>query len=408
MLAGKNIALGVTGGISVYKMCTVVRLLKKAGANVRVMMTQSATEFVTPLTFSTLSQEEVVVSLWPHDKKASTALGVKHIDIGLWAHAMVIAPATANTIAHVAHGYAEDIVSSTVLALRCPLIIAPAMDIDMWENQATQDNISVLRSRGYFIIPPESGDLASGLVGLGRLAEPDTIVDSINDVINKLPLDLKKKKILITAGPTHEPIDPVRYIGNRSSGKMGFALANAAALRGAEVTLISGPVALGTPRNVKRINVETAEQMHAAVMSAAKKQDIIIMSAAVADYAPAVPAKEKIKKQIGEISVELRSTPDILRSLGEKKKKNQYLIGFALETENELSNARQKLVKKNLDMIVLNSTRDRGAAFGADTNVVTVIKKNGETNKLPLMSKFDVAVEILNSLIGVKEKRTSS
>ncbi len=402
MLADKNIALGVTGGISVYKMCTVVRLLKKAGANVRVMMTQSATEFVTPLTFSTLSQEKVIVSLWPENKKSSTKSSVKHIDIGLWADVMLVAPATANTIAHIAYGYAEDAVSSTVLALRCPLIVAPAMDLDMWENQATQDNLTTLRSRGYFIVPPDSGELASGLVGTGRLPEPETLVQFVDGVIEKNPRDLKKKKILITAGPTHEPIDPVRFIGNRSSGKMGFALANAAALRGAEVTLVSGPVSLGTPKNVKRIDVETADQMHNAVMALAKKQDIIIMSAAVADYTPAVPSKEKIKKQNGGMNIELRSTADILKSLGEKKGKKQVLVGFALETENELPNAQQKLHKKNLDLVVLNSTKDEGATFGTDTNIVTLIDSKGAVNKLPMMPKFDVAVEILNYIIKLK------
>jgi len=398
MVAGKNIALGVTGGISVYKVCTVVRLLKKAGANVRVMMTRSATEFVTPLTFSTLSQEDVIVSLWPENRNTSTHLGIQHIDLGLWADVMLIAPATANTIAHIAHGYAEDFLSSTVLALRCPLIVAPAMDLDMWENAATRENISILRSRGYFIISPEAGELASGLVGMGRLAEPETIVEFVDGVIEKTPLDLKKKKILITAGPTHEPIDPVRFISNRSSGTMGFALANAAALRGADVTLISGPVHLGTPKNVQRINVDTAQQMYDAVMANMKKQDIFIMSAAVADYSPATPAEQKIKKQNAAMTMELRSTPDILRTLGEKRTKKQRLIGFALETTNELEHAKEKLSKKNLDLIVLNSTRDAGATFGYDTNVVTLINANGTVKKLPKMPKFDVAVEILNAV----------
>ncbi|MBP6673270.1 MAG: bifunctional phosphopantothenoylcysteine decarboxylase/phosphopantothenate--cysteine ligase CoaBC, partial [Bacteroidetes bacterium] len=273
----------------------------------------------------------------------------------------------------------------------------------MWENQATQENLSTLRGRGCFIIPPETGELASGLSGPGRLPEPETIVEYVRDVIEKTPLDLKKKKVLITAGPTHEPIDPVRFIGNRSSGKMGFALANAAALRGADVTLISGPVALGTPRNVKRIDVETAEEMHTAVMAHAKKQDIIIMSAAVADYSPAAAAKEKIKKKDAGMTIELRSTPDILRALGEKKTKKQILIGFALETENEIANARLKLEKKNLDMIVLNSTKDEGAGFGVDTNVVTMIDRSGTTNKLPVMTKFDVAVEILNTVVKLQK-----
>lgn len=398
MLAGKNIALGVTGGISAYKMCTVVRLMKKAGANVRVIMSRSATEFVTPLTFSTLSQEEVIVSLWPENQHRSTNLGVKHIDIGLWADVMLIAPATANTIAHIAHGYAEDVIGSTVLALRCPLIIAPAMDVDMWENQATQENLTTLRSRGYFVIPPESGELASGLMGIGRLAEPETITEFVDGIIEKTPRDLMKKKILITAGPTHEPIDPVRFIGNRSSGKMGFALANAAALRGAEVTLIAGPVTLTTPNNVKRVNVETADEMYKAVLAHGKKHDIIIMSAAVADYSPALQAKQKIKKHEAELSIKLRPTPDILKTLGERKLKKQRLVGFALETENELSNAKAKLKKKNLDLIVLNSTRDEGAAFGTDTNVVTLIDKKGRVRKLPKMSKFDVATEIFNAI----------
>lgn len=406
MLADKNIVLGVTGGISVYKMCTVVRLLKKAGARVRVLMTQSATEFVTPLTFSTLSQEEVVVSLWPKDKHSSTDIGVKHIDLGLWADAMLIAPATANTIAHLAHGYAEDIISSTVLALRCPLIISPAMDVDMWENDATQQNIATLKNRGYFVIPPESGELASGLVGAGRLPEPETIVDFVNDVLEKTPHDLTGKKILITAGPTHEPIDPVRFISNRSTGKMGFALANAASLRGAEVTLITGPVSLGTPKNVKRIDVETAEQMHTAVDEYFGKNDILIMAAAVADYTPTQVADHKIKKlgsHAHSISVELRTTQDILHSVAEKKSK-QIVVGFALETTNELEHAKQKLEKKHLDMIVLNSTNDKGAAFGADTNVVTIIDKNGAMTKLPKMSKFDVAAEILNHITQLKDR----
>ena len=404
MLADKNILLGVTGGISVYKMCTVVRLLKKAGAHVRVLMTQSATEFVTPLTFSTLSEEEVIVSLWPKDKHSSTDLGVKHIDLGLWADAMVIAPATANTVAHLAHGYAEDVISSTVLALRCPLIVAPAMDVDMWENDATQQNISILKGRGTFIIPPESGELASGLVGAGRLPEPETIVDFIDDVLEKTPRDLTGKKILITAGPTHEPIDPVRFIGNRSSGKMGFALATAASLRGADVSLISGPVALGTPKNVKRINVETAEQMHDAVMEHFPKNDILIMAAAVADYTPVKVAEHKIKK-LGShahgISIEMRTTYDILHSVAEKKTK-QVVVGFALETTNELEHAKEKLEKKKLDMIVLNSLNDEGAAFGTDTNVVTIIQKNGTATKLPKMPKFDVATEILNYILKLK------
>ncbi len=397
MLKDKKILLGITGGISVYKMCTVVRLLKKAGARVRVLMTQSATQFVTPLTFSTLSQEEVITSLWPESDRTSTHAGIEHINLGLWADVMLIAPATANTIAKIVHGIADDILSSTVLALRCPLLIAPAMDVDMYLNEATQKNLSALRERGYHILPAAEGELASGLTGPGRLPEPDAIVAFVDSIIKKTPLDLKGKKILVTAGPTQEPIDPVRFIGNRSTGKMGFAIANAAAQRGADVTLISGPVALGTPKNVSRVDVETAEQMHEAVTKHAKKCDAIIMSAAVADYAPKRPAANKIKKSdsMEGLTLELKPTSDILRDLGAKKN-GTVLVGFALETQDELKNAKDKLRKKNLDFIVLNSTRDEGSAFGSDTNVVTVISKDGKSERLSKMPKFDVATEILN------------
>ena len=399
MLKNKKILLGVTGGISAYKMCTVVRLMKKAGASVRVLMTQSATQFVTPLTFSTLSQEEVLTSLWPETNRTSTRAGVEHIKLGLWADAMLIAPATANVVAKIAHGIADDVISSTALALRCPLLVAPAMDVDMYLNEVTQNNLSLLRERGHHILLPADGELASGLVGPGRLPEPDAIMAFVESVIEKTPLDLKEKKILVTAGPTYEPIDPVRFIGNRSSGKMGFAIANAAAQRGANVTLISGPVALGTPKNVSRIDVETAGQMFDAVTKQAKKCDVIIMAAAVADYAPKKPASNKIKKNESTqgLTLELQPTSDILRSLGAKKN-GTVLVGFALETENEVKNAKEKLRKKNLDLIVLNSTRDEGSAFGSDTNVVTIISKDGKTEKLSKMPKFDVAVEILNRI----------
>ena len=401
MLNDKKILIGVTGSIAAYKMCTVVRLLKKSGSRVRVIMTQSATQFVTPLTFSTLSQEEAIVSMWPQDPHSSTSLGVKHIDLGMWADGMLIAPASANTIAKIVHGAADDILSSTVMALRSPLMIAPAMDIDMYLNQATQDNLSVLRQRGCFILPPEEGDLASGLTGPGRLPEPEKIVEFIQSVFEKTPLDLSGKKILVTAGPTYEPIDPVRYIGNRSSGKMGFAIASAAAMRGASVTLISGPVELQTPKNVKRINVSTAEQMLAEVLKHSKQSNAIIMAAAVSDYAPVQSASQKIKKSDHpgkNLTIQLRETHDILKEVGAKKN-GSVLIGFALETSKEIEHAKEKLSKKNLDMIVLNSIRDEGAGFGSDTNIVTLIPKNGAMEKLPQMSKFDVATEILNRVV---------
>lgn len=392
----KHILIGVCGGIAAYKICSVVRLLKKSGADVRVLMTQAATQFVAPLTFSALSQAEVLISLWPQDTHSSTAAGVRHIDLGLWADIMLVAPATADMLAKLAHGLADDVVSATALALRCPLALAPSMDVDMFEHAATQQNLSVLRARGCRILPPEEGELASGLTGRGRLPEPETIVAFVEAVLVGTTLDYAGKKIIITAGPTHEPIDPVRFIGNRSSGKMGFALAQCAAERGGDVTLISGPVALPTPRNVRRIDVKTAAEMNTAVQSAATEADIVIMAAAVADFTPAIPSATKIKKQEGGVpELALVSTTDIAKELG-KNKKSRIHVGFALETHNELENAKRKLSEKNFDYIVLNSTRDDGAAFGTDTNVVTIISNDGTADSLPKMSKFDVAMEILN------------
>lgn len=392
-LGGKKILVGVTGGIAAYKVCTVVRLLKRSGATVRVVMTSSATEFVSPLTFSTLSGNSVLVSLFPVDKKSSTQNKTEHINLGLWADIMLIAPATANTIAELANGEARNSVSTTALSLRAPMVVSPAMDFDMYLHDATQKNISTLREQGVFIIPPVKGELASGLFGEGRLPEPEVIVKILTDVLNKTNQDLKKKKILVTAGPTFEPIDPVRFIGNRSSGKMGFALANASKLRGADVTLISGPVSLATPKNVKRINVETASEMARAILKIAPKFDAIIMSAAVSDFTPTEILNKKIKKSPKSLSIEIKPTLDILSALKNMRIKK---IGFALETDNELSNAKKKLKEKNLDLIVLNSLKDDGAGFGVDTNVVTIINKNGKSFKLQKMQKFDVANEILN------------
>jgi phosphopantothenoylcysteine decarboxylase / phosphopantothenate---cysteine ligase len=408
MLTGKKILIGVCGGISAYKMCTVVRLLKKAGADVRVLMTRSATQFVAPLTFSTLSQEEVLVSLWPGSTTESTAAGVRHIDLGLWADVMLIAPATANTIAKLSHGLADNVVTSTALALRCPLIVAPAMDVDMYEHAATQENIAVLRQRGAFILPPERGELASGLVGSGRLPEPETIAEYVASVLVPLQCDLQGKRILISAGPTYEPIDPVRFIGNRSSGKMGFALAKIAAQRGAIVTVVSGPVALATPLAVTRIDVETAAEMHTAIMQHYKDNDIVIMAAAVADYTPSAVEPTKIKKQKSgtELILELRSTTDILKELGAEK--HGVVVGFALETDNELAHAREKLRKKNCDMIVLNSIRDEGAGFGTDTNVVTLVYRDGRAEPFPKMPKEDAAGKILDAVVLLSKSGTTA
>ena len=403
MLGGKHIVLGVTGGIAAYKCAWLVREFVKAGAEVQVVMTQSATQFVTPLTLSTLSQREVLIEMFPPSVDQSTALRTKHIDVALWADIMLIAPATANTIAKVANGQADDLLSTLVLALRCPLALAPSMDVDMYVSDVTQRNLSSLKEGGCFVLEPESGELASGLSGPGRLPEIERIVSFVEGILDKTNQDLKGEKILVTAGPTQEPIDPVRYIGNRSSGKMGFALANAATLRGAEVTMISGPVALKTPRNVRRIDVRTACEMHEAVQREFSSVDVVVMAAAVADYAPSTPSERKIKRESQKdetFSLLLKKNPDILKSLGEQKK-SQVLVGFALETHDGLENARKKLASKNLDLVVLNSANEEGAGVGTDTNIVTIVSSTGSVTELPKLSKFDVANEILNRIVPI-------
>lgn len=401
MFQKKKILLGVTGGIACYKACYLVRELRRHGSDVRVIMTRSATEFVTPLTFSTLSQNEVVVDLWPESTSNSTELGVRHIDFGLWADAMVIAPASANTLAKLAHGIADNALTTTVLALRCPLILAPSMDLDMWNHPATQSNISKLRELGYFVVPPGEGFLASGLEGAGRLSEPDVIVEFLGKILRKAHRDFAGRRVLVTAGPTREPIDPVRFISNRSSGKMGFAIANAAALRGAVVTLVSGPVQLGTPRNVERVDVSTAEEMERAVLERSASADIIIMAAAVADFTPVQFADKKLRREEeGSFPVDLRGTTDILGTLGEKKGQ-KILVGFALEMENEVQNAALKLKRKNLDLIVANNPTVEGAGFDAETNVVSILDRKGEVQQLERMPKFDVAMHILDRVAAL-------
>lgn len=401
MLRGKHIVLGVTGGIAAYKSAWLVRELIKAGADVQTVMTQNATQFVTPLTLSTLSNREAIVGMFPATSDHTTDTWTKHIDLALWADIMLIAPATANTIAKIAHGIADDFLTTLVLALRGPLALAPAMDVDMYTNETTQRNIESLRQSGCHILPPEEGELASGLSGPGRLPEIDRIVKFVDGVLEKVHQDLKGRKVLVTAGPTHEPIDPVRFIGNRSSGKMGFALAGAASQRGAEVTLISGPVELNTPRHTRRVNVETAEQMKAAVEKEFPRADLVVMSAAVADFSPVHIATTKIKRDASTgdaVHLELKKNPDILRGLGEKKTR-QVLVGFALETSDGIANAKKKLSLKNLDLVVLNTAGEEGAGFGTDTNIVTVIAPNGTIEPLPRMSKYDVAHEILNRAV---------
>jgi phosphopantothenoylcysteine decarboxylase / phosphopantothenate---cysteine ligase len=398
MLKDKNILVGITGGIAAYKMPFFIRQLKQAGANVQIVMTESAQKFVTKLTLATLSGNEVISDIFFDHDTRTVKTGTWHVELGQWAQAMVIAPATANTMAKLATGYSDNAVTTIALALRCPLLISPAMDVDMWEHSTTQANVNRLREIGYFVLPPESGELASGLSGKGRLPEFGVILDALEDIVKNSHRDLQGKKLLVTAGPTHEAIDPVRFIGNRSSGKMGFAIANAAALRGADVTLISGPVTLITPRNVHRINIESAKEMLSAVSKELFKADALVMAAAVADYTPKEFAPKKIKKSAGVPVLELKATADVLGSLAEQRR-GKIVVGFSLETDHEIQNAKQKLKQKKLDFIVLNNPLTNGAGFGSDTNVVSIISKNGNITKLKKMPKFDVANEILDRIV---------
>jgi phosphopantothenoylcysteine decarboxylase/phosphopantothenate--cysteine ligase len=399
MAGGHHIIVGVTGGIAAYKSAFLVRELVKAGDDVQVVMTRSATRFITPLTLSTLSRRPVIIEMFPPD--GETDRWTKHIELGLWADAMLIAPATANTVAKIAHGFADNFLTTLVLALRGQLVVAPAMDMDMWLNETTQRNVAALRESGCVIIEPETGDLASGLSGPGRLPEPDVILRALREVFAGIHHDLRGKRVLVTAGPTHEPIDPVRFIGNNSSGKMGFAIAAAAAQRGADVTLVSGPVSLRTPRNTKRVDVVTAAEMQVAVEREFGSADLVIMAAAVGDFAPAEQSTSKLKRDDLEgdrLSIEFLKNPDILKSIGQRKR-HQVLVGFALETDNDLANARKKLAAKNLDAVVLNNPTVPGAGFGTDTNLVTVVTAKGDVETLPLQPKTHIAHEILNRIV---------
>lgn len=399
MLKGKKILLGITGGIAAYKMCNFVRLLVKAGAEVKVVMTPSATKLVSPLTLSVLSNNEVIINMFPEstdsDKVETVSAGTWHIKYGLWADVFIIAPATANSIAKITYGISDNFLLSTVLACRCPVFIAPTMDVDMYNKPVTQENIEKLKKRGYKIIEPVYGELASGLFGMGKMAEPKNMLEEIKKFFLKKK-DLKEKNILITAGPTLEPIDAVRYISNFSTGKMGFEIARAAYERGAKVTLVSGPSSLIEHSGVKRINVNTTEEMFDAVKSNLKGKDIVIMSAAVADFKPVKIQSGKIKKDSKEnaINILFEKTTDILKYIG-KNKKNFFLVGFALETDNELANAKRKLNEKNLDLIVLNNPKEEGAGFGTDTNIVTLIDRK-KSVKLPKLSKYEVGNAILD------------
>lgn len=401
MVAGKHIVLGVTGGIAAYKSAWLVRELVKRGAEVQVVMTRAAREFVTPLTLATLSRRPVITEVFaPADRDSDT--WTEHIRLAVWADLMLIAPATAHTLARIAHGFADDFLTTLVLALRAPLAVAPAMDVDMLLNPVTRHTIATLRERGCYVLDPEEGDLASGLSGPGRLPEVDRIVTFAESILAAARGDLRGRRIVVTAGPTREPVDPVRYLGNRSSGKMGFAVAAAGAQRGAEVTLVAGPVHLETPRNCRRIDVETAAEMREAVLREFGSADAVVMAAAVADFAPAAAGDRKLKRESIEgetLALTLRKNPDILRELGERKTR-QVLVGFALETHDELANARGKLERKKLDLVVLNNPGEPGAGFGTDTNLVTLVDHTGHET-LPLLPKIDVGHRILDRVVAL-------
>ena len=396
VLSGKKILLGITAGIAAYKSANLVRLFIKLGAEVKVMMTPASKDFITPLTLSTLSKNPVHSSFY--DQENDNELWNNHVELGLWADYIVIAPATANTLSKMANGTCDNLVLATYLSAKCPVYFAPAMDLDMYKHSSTKENLQKLESFGNRMIPATSGELASGLVGEGRMAEPEDIVTFIeNDILSKLPL--RGKKVLITAGPTYEAIDPVRFIGNHSSGKMGFEIAKQAANLGAEVFLITGPTNEEVKHSlIKRIDVISAEEMFKASYEYFNEVDIAILSAAVADYKPKNVATQKIKKKDATLSIELAPTKDILASLG-KIKKQQFIVGFALETENEIENATSKLVRKNLDMIVLNSLQDKGAGFATNTNKITIIDKNLNTTVFDLKSKSAVAKDIISIII---------
>jgi phosphopantothenoylcysteine decarboxylase/phosphopantothenate--cysteine ligase len=403
VLSGKKIVLGISGGIAAYKTASLVRLFIKAGAHVQVIMTPASKDFITPLTLSTLSKNPVHSSFYKEEDENAT--WNNHVELGLWADLMLIAPATANTLSKMANGNCDNLLIAAYLSAKCPVYFAPAMDLDMYKHPSTLASFNALHQFGNIMIPAETGELASGLSGEGRMAEPENIIAFIeNDMEGKLPL--RGKKILITAGPTYEAIDPVRFIGNHSSGKMGFDIAKSAADKGATVILISGPTHLTVANaNIELIRVTSAQDMYDMCHRYYQGTDTAICAAAVADYKPKNVANQKIKKTQANFSIELEKTKDILASLGELKQK-QYLIGFALETENEIENAKLKIQKKNLDLIVLNSLQDEGAGFAKSTNKVTFIDKDFIIIPMPLKSKEEVANDIINKVISYYEKNS--
>lgn len=401
MLQGKKIVLGVTGGIAVYKAVDLVSRLRKAGCEVRVVMTEHAQQFVTPLTFKEISGNAVATSMW----NANQEFNVEHIALANWADAFLVAPATANILAKMACGLADDLLSTTLLAAQAPIVVCPAMNTGMYQNPATQENIAKLQERGVTVMPPAVGHLACGTSGPGRLPEPQQIVEFMSAFFAGREGDLRGLRVLVTAAGTREPIDPVRYVGNRSSGKMGYAVAQMAAERGADVLLISGPSALAAPPNVRVVNVETTNEMLEACLAAYGDVDIVIKAAAVADYRPRDVADQKIKKKTDDaLTVVMDKNPDILKTLGAKKEQ-QVLVGFAAETQNLLANAREKVVKKNLDMIVANDVTAAGAGFNSDTNIVKFLFANGDVRELEQMPKVDVANKILDEAIRIRNER---
>ncbi len=392
-LEGKTVLLGVTGSIAAYKIAYLASALKKRHADVHVLMTQNATNFINPITFETLTGNKCLVDTFDRNFQFQ----VEHVSIAKKADVVMIAPASANVIGKLAHGIADDMLTTTIMACKCKKFISPAMNTNMFENPVVQDNLKILEHYGYEVIAPASGYLACGDTGAGKMPEPETLLAYIERE-TACEKDLKGKKILVTAGPTQEAIDPVRYITNHSSGKMGYAIAKAAMLRGADVTLVSGRTAIEPPMFVKLMPVVTAKDMYEAVTSVSDEQDIIIKAAAVADYRPARVSDEKVKKSDGQMSIELERTDDILKYLGEHKKENQFLCGFSMETQNVIGNSRAKLTKKNLDMVAANNVKVEGAGFQGDTNVLTLITQEEEVS-LPLMSKEDAALKILDKIL---------
>lgn len=399
MLKGKHIVLGISGGIAAYKSAYLLRLLIKKGAEVQVVITPNGKEFITPATLAALSGKPVVSEFFA----ANTGEWHSHVDLGLWADLMIIAPATASTIGKMANGIADNMLITTYLSAKEQVMVAPAMDLDMWAHPSTQRNIATLKKDGVIIVEPAAGELASGLTGKGRMEEPENIVKAAERYFSSRQA-LSGKRVMITAGPTYENIDPVRFIGNYSSGKMGFALAGEFARRGADVILVAGPVSLPTPEGVNcRIDVTSAKDMYKVVTERYSDVDIVVLAAAVADYAPAAISDTKLKREgANEMELRLVRNPDIAAALGERKE-GQMLVGFALETDHELENAMHKLEKKNLDWIVLNSLQDPEAGFMKDTNKVTIVNRNGEVLKFPAKSKQEVAADIVDTVVGINE-----